>query len=236
MRFKGIKPEGIELLAINRFNDSKTFYDENKNKIKEMVTLPLRDLLDDLFDTLVDINPDFILDPVRCISRVRRDTRFTHDKSLYRENLWMMFRHQKNHLPTPMMWFEFSPEGYNYGCGIISGTPAFMEYWRKAIKSNPAQLDDATACALSSGAIIEDNRYKRSKAEADGIDGVAAIWYDQKAPFVIKHIKGVKVLNQPKKLVNELSLAFKSFKPLYDFMLSVTTSYNSSLEVYNEEY
>ena len=29
MKFSGIKPEGLELLAINRFNNSKTFYEEN---------------------------------------------------------------------------------------------------------------------------------------------------------------------------------------------------------------
>jgi len=234
MMFKGIKPEGIDLLAQNRFNDSKTFYEANKAQIKELVTDQLRALLDDLFDTLVQINPDFILNPARCISRVRRDTRFTHDKTLYRENLWMMFRHQKNHLPTPMLWFEFFPDGFTYGCGIICSTPSFMEHWRKAVKANPAKLEEATELALAAGLIIDDDRYKRSKAEADGIDGIAGVWYDQKHPFVIKHCKSIKPLNQPKKLVKELNEAYAAMKPLYDFMLSVTTAFNGSLEGYDE--
>lgn len=235
MRFKGISPEGLDLLAQNRFNDSKEFYDKNKAQIKALVTDQLRTLLDDLFDTLVQINPDFILNPARCISRVRRDTRFTHDKTLYRENLWMMFRHQKNHLPTPVMWFEFHQEGFDYGCGIICSTPTFMEHWRAAVKANPAKLEDATEAAYSVGMSIEDNSYKRSKAAADGIEGTAAVWYDQKSLFVIKHSKSVKPLNQPKKLVKELSEAYLALKPLYDFMLSVTTSFNGSLEGYDED-
>ena len=177
MNFKGIKPEGIELLAINRFNDSKTFYEANKAQIKELVTDQLRGLLDDLFDTLVEINPDFILSPARCISRVRRDTRFSNDKTLYRENLWMMFRHQKNHLPTPAMWFEFFPDGYAYGCGVICTTPAFMDYWRKAIKVNPAKIESIAEDLSNSGLKLDDERYKRSKASTDGIIGIAGYDY-----------------------------------------------------------
>ena len=234
MNFKGIKPEGIELLAINRFNDSKSFYESNKSKIKELVTDQLRALLDDLFDTLVEINPDFILSPARCISRVRRDTRFSNDKTLYRENLWIMFRHQKNHLPTPMMWFEFFPDGYAYGCGVICSTPAFMEYWRKSIKANPARIESIADGLSTSKLKLDDERYKRSKAAADSIDGIAAEWYDQKHIFVSHYCKSIKPLNQPKKLVKELTDAYTDAKPLYDYLLSLTKAFNGDLEGYDE--
>ena len=141
-----------------------------------------------------------------------------------------MFRHQKNHLPTPAMWFEFFPDGYSYGCGIICATPAFMEHWRKMIKANPSKIEDATTPLTSANITIEENSYKRSKAKTDGIDGLAGVWYDQKAPFVIKHVKNTKTLNQPKKLVKELSEAYTLMKPLYDFMLTATTSFNGDLE------
>ena len=226
MKFEGLKPEGLNLLAENRFNDSKAFYEENKAKIKTLVTDQLRALLDELFDTMVEINPDFILNPSRCISRVRRDTRFTHDKTLYRENLWIMFRHQKNELPTPSFWFEFFPDGYTYGCGIVSASPAFMEAWRDAIKQNPEPLVAATERAMQAGMIMEDNRYKRSKAEADSITGIAADWYDQKQAFMLKHSGSIKTLANPKKLVNELIGAYTAMQPLYDYMLSVTKRYN----------
>ncbi len=226
MKFEGIKPEGMFLLAENRFNNSKTFYEDHKKQIKALVTDQLRVLLDELFDTMVEINPDFILDPVRCISRVRRDTRFTKDKSLYRENLWIMFRHQKNELPTPSFWFEIFSDGYTYGCGIVSATPAFMEAWREEIKKNPQPLIDATEKAFSAGLVIEDNKYKRSKAAQDGISGIVADWYDQKQAFVLKHTKGIKNLAKPKKLVKELNDAYKAMQPLYDYMLSVTKQYN----------
>jgi len=234
MNFKVIKPEGIELLAINRFNDSKSFDESNKAQIKELVTDQLRALLNDLFDTLVEINPNFILSPARCISRVRRDTRFSNDKTLYRENLWMMFRHQKNHLPTPAMWFEFFPDGYAYGCGVICSTPAFMEHWRKSLKANPAKIENIAESLCSSELKLDDERYKRSKAIADGISGNAAIWYDQKHIFVSHYCNSIKPLNQPKKLVKELTDAYTAAKPLYDYLLSLTKAFNGNLEGFDE--
>ena len=33
--YSGIKPEIIELLSVNRFNDSKAFYEEHKEELKQ---------------------------------------------------------------------------------------------------------------------------------------------------------------------------------------------------------
>ena len=46
--FKGIKPESIELLCLNRFNDSKEFYEEHKLELKEGITVPMRQIVLDL--------------------------------------------------------------------------------------------------------------------------------------------------------------------------------------------
>ncbi len=235
MNFTGIKPNAIMLLAENRFNDSKAFYEEHKKEINEGAVLPMKQIVADLSDVFEKLNPDIILDTRRCLSRVRRDTRFTNDKTLYRENLWLMFRHQKNRLPTPAMWFEFCVSGYNYGCGIVSSTPAFMEYWRKQIKADPEPLLAATKKARKAGFEIEPDPYKRSKAAADGIcDAALAQWYDQKGAVMIKQVDGTKRLNEPDKLINELRKAYSALGDLYRYMLEITTRYNSE-ELYSYE-
>lgn len=40
--YSGIKPEIIELLSVNRFNDSKAFYEEHKEELKQGATVPMR--------------------------------------------------------------------------------------------------------------------------------------------------------------------------------------------------
>lgn len=228
MNYKGITPEAMMLLAENRFRNSREFYEQHKKEINESAVFPMRALVTDLQPTLERINPDFLLDPIRCLSRVRRDTRFTADKSLYRENLWLMFRHQKNTLPTPMLWFEIFGDGYSYGGGILSTTPAFMEYWRQCIRRNPEPLLDACERAEQAGFALEPVRYKRSKAASDGIaDAKLADWYDSKELFVSRKVDGIRRLNQPKALVRELSDGFDALEDLYRYMLELTTQFNT---------
>ena len=40
---------------------------------------------------MVKIDPQFVTVPSRMVSRVRRDTRYTKDKTLYRANMWLFF-------------------------------------------------------------------------------------------------------------------------------------------------
>ena len=83
--YSGIKPESIELLCLNRFNDSKPFYEEHKEELKQKITTPLRQMVLDLSDVLYDIDNKMYLDPVRSVSRIHRDTRGNRSKIKYRE-------------------------------------------------------------------------------------------------------------------------------------------------------
>ena len=94
-KFKGINPEGLLLLAENRFNDSKSFYEEHKPQIRQWVTEPVYDLINDLSPTLYALDEEMELTPYKMVSRVRRDNRYTNDKSMYRENVWIMFQRDK---------------------------------------------------------------------------------------------------------------------------------------------
>ncbi len=50
--YSGIKPEIVELLSINRFNDSKEFYEEHKEELKQGATIPMRQIVLDLSDLM----------------------------------------------------------------------------------------------------------------------------------------------------------------------------------------
>ena len=84
--FKGITQDTLFLMQLNRFNDSKAFYEENKEKIKANMTVPMRQIAASLSDMMLDIDQFMNTIPTKMVSRVRRDTRYTHDKHLYREN------------------------------------------------------------------------------------------------------------------------------------------------------
>ena len=138
-QFAGISPQALFLLAENRFQDSKAFYEEHKPEILAGVVHPLRRLVEDLAPTMIQIDPLLIVDPLRngCVSRVRRDNRFTHDKRMYRENMWIAFLRDKraNDGCVPAFYMDFSLQGAEWGVGFYSATPAILQTLRNMAKS-----------------------------------------------------------------------------------------------------
>ena len=73
------------LLAENRFNDSKEFYEAHKKQINEQVVIPMRCIVADLSGLLETINPDFILDAQVPFPRAPRHAIHKRQVALSRE-------------------------------------------------------------------------------------------------------------------------------------------------------
>ena len=106
MPFEGITADSLYLLAENRFHDSKAFYEEHKPAIKRGVVEPLRALVAELMLTMQAVDPLI----GGSVSRVRRDNRFTKDKLMYRENMWVVFMRDKRtwNWCVPAFYLDFS--------------------------------------------------------------------------------------------------------------------------------
>lgn len=75
------------------------------------------ELIAEMTPAMLEIDPQFVVTPSRMISRVRRDTRYTKDKTLYRANLWFFFRRPRRERESvPCYYFEIHPEYWGYGC------------------------------------------------------------------------------------------------------------------------
>ena len=74
--FKGFDPDGFMLLEINKFNDSKEFYETVKEDIKSKIITPMRQLALDLSEELLTVDEKMVLIPTKMVSRIRRDTHY----------------------------------------------------------------------------------------------------------------------------------------------------------------
>ncbi len=170
-RFAGISPQALFLLAENRFQDSKAFYEEHKPEILAGVVHPLRRLVEDLAPTMIQIDPLLIVDPLRngCVSRVRRDNRFTHDKRMYRENMWIAFLRDKraNDGCVPAFYMDFSLQGAEWGVGFYSATPAILQTLRNMAKERPQQVEKALRTAQKAGFTLSGQPYARPRSTPD---------------------------------------------------------------------
>lgn len=91
MGFDGFSQEAPRFLLENRMNNSKEWYEEHKHVYRKYVYEPFVELVKELSPAMKEIDSSIITVPSKIISRVRRDTRFTKDKTLYRDNAWIVF-------------------------------------------------------------------------------------------------------------------------------------------------
>lgn len=82
-----ISKETLDFLVENRLQNSRDWFHDHKKVYQEVVLAPLIELVEKLTPVMWEIDPLFITTPKVCktISRIYRDTRYTKDKSLYRE-------------------------------------------------------------------------------------------------------------------------------------------------------
>lgn len=133
-----ITKEAFEFLAENRFRNSKQWYDEHKDIYRKQVVAPLAELGNKMSETMLGIDPQIVCAPKigGCISRIRRDTRYTHDKSLYRANAWIVFgRRDRLNKNLPSFYFDMSANGFIYGCGYYKADTSTVlavrsSFWR----------------------------------------------------------------------------------------------------------
>lgn len=214
--FKGIKPESIELLCLNRFNDSKEFYEEHKLELKEGITVPMRQIVLDLSGLMYDIDDKMLTDPVRSVSRIYRDTRGNRSKIKYRENMWLMLRRYKKEYPSaPFFYFEFYPNSFGYGLAFWTWKQsAFKEVHNLIIEHSGRWLDAVDACKQAGLTYNARDNYKKDMYP-DAPKEIKPYLSAKNMEFSYSSFD-MNRINSPS-LIDELKLAFDLARPMYSF-------------------
>jgi uncharacterized protein (TIGR02453 family) len=78
-------------------NNNKTWFDANKKNYELLVREPALDFIEEMAPLLATIAPAFRAEPRKAggsLMRVYRDARFSRDKTPYKTNIGIQFRHQ----------------------------------------------------------------------------------------------------------------------------------------------
>ena len=214
--FKGIKPESIELLCLNRFNDSKEFYEEHKLELKEGITVPMRQIVLDLSGLMYDIDDKMLTDPVRSVSRIYRDTRGNRSKIKYRENMWLMLRRYKKEYPSaPFFYFEFYPNSFGYGLAFWTWKQSAFKEVHNLIMDHPGRwLDAVDACKQAGLTYNARDNYKKDMCP-DAPKEIKPYLSAKNMEFSYSSFD-MNRINSPS-LIDELKLAFDLARPMYSF-------------------
>ncbi len=220
--FKGFDPNGFMLLELNKFNDSKDFYESVKEDIKKMSIVPMRQLCSDLSDELFRIDPKMNLIPTKMVSRVRRDTRYSKNKEMYRSNIWCMFMRDKHQWENfPCMWFEFYPESYSYGVAMFRFDTKGLERFRQKLIEKPKEFRRALTSIEITGAVPYLECYKKDKAGIEKVPEDLRVYYKAKDFGFISQRSDLKPLIDGS-VKQELIYALRAFEPMYKFLTEIT--------------
>ncbi len=223
MSFQGFTKEAPKFLFENKLNNSKDWYDSHKGDYRKFVYDPFVELIKELAPVMTEIDGKIITVPSKLISRVRRDTRFSKDKSLYRDNVWLVFLRDKSQMSTsPCFWFEISQKGSSYGIGYYGAETGAMAKMREMIMDRHPAFQSALSCyEAQKEFVIGGEMFKRSRFP-DQPENLK-LWLDRKNIY-FESVQNDFKLAFSRELPDILKNGYKRLKPIYDFLCLVEAS------------
>ena len=220
-RFEGFTPDTIAFLAALAANNERDWFAARKADYDRHVLGPMRRLVADLAPAMLAIDPGFDTDPRGgAVSRIRRDIRFSRDKSPFRINQWISFKlRAKDWTDRPTYFMEFRPDGYQYGMGYYSATPATMAAVRAAIAADADRFAAASEAARAAGFVLAGEPYKRPRLP-EGLPAAVHGWFGLKSAYLTRDQPLDPAFFSPA-LSGRLAAGFAALAPLYNVLATV---------------
>ncbi|MCG8710898.1 DUF2461 domain-containing protein [Brenneria sp. 4F2] len=218
--FNGFSQQGLTFLQQVRQQNDKGWFDEHRQVYDEQLLAPFRALVETLSPTMLPIDDRFETRPAigKTLSRIHRDTRFSHDKSRYRSQMWLTFkRTRKDWTDAPSYFFEIAPDFWRYGLGYYSATRNTMELFRQTLRGNPQRFAEAAGC-LRDTFVLEGESYKRPLIK--NLPDELADWYNRKSFAAICTSQDMEPLFSAD-LAATLARGFTQLEPLYQYLINI---------------
>lgn len=213
-------PKTLDFLFENRLQDSREWFLSHKENYQMFLLEPMKDLVRSLTPVMLEIDDKLTTEPRvdKTICRLRRDTRYSHDKSLYRDTMWIIFKRGKMHgTEVPGIYFEITSDGFNYGCGFYHASAAYMNTMRKLIlRDDPAFMKAQKAYLSQNLFQIEGELYKRphypQRLEEE------RQWLERRGISFVAESNDFNLLFSDR-LSQKLEKDFLTLAPIYHFLL-----------------
>jgi uncharacterized protein (TIGR02453 family) len=170
-------PELFSFLGDLRANNNREWFAANKQRYEEQLLEPALAFIEAFAPRLEKISPHFRADPRPSggsLFRIYRDTRFSKDKTPYKTNLGIHFRHERaKDAHAPGYYLHVGPDEAFAGGGIWHPATQAATAIREAIVAEPERWRRATR----TGAFA-----KQLRLGGDSLKRVPP-WADAEHPF-----------------------------------------------------
>ncbi|HEY5623902.1 MAG TPA: DUF2461 domain-containing protein [Gammaproteobacteria bacterium] len=140
--FHGFPAGTAKFLKELKNNNERDWFNANKHRYEQHVLAPSLDLINAMESKLEKISPHFVAIAKRTggsLMRVYRDTRFSKDKTPYKTNIGIQFRHELGKdVHAPGFYLHIQPHNCFLGAGIWRPDSGSLAAIRERIVEKPA--------------------------------------------------------------------------------------------------
>jgi uncharacterized protein (TIGR02453 family) len=148
MTKKYFTPAVFKFLNELEKNNEKVWWDENKDRYINVIREPALEFINDFETQLRKISPQFLADSRTVggsLMRPYRDVRFSKDKTPYKTNVGIQFRHAGGKdVHAPGFYLHIEPGSCFAGAGMWHPEAKVAREIRQAINDDPAGWKKAT--------------------------------------------------------------------------------------------
>lgn len=225
--FKGLPEDFFAFFNELHFNNEKPWFEANKDRYKSSVVEPLSALITAIGARMPKLSKHIVCDPRPnggSMFRIYRDTRFSKDKSPYKTNAGVHFRHALGKdAQAPGFYMHFAPKEVFFGGGLWMPEPDNLSQIRRAIAHKPKDWDKIKA-ALDATTLFDGVEGDALARPPKGFEPDHPHIEDiKRKSFFVMHKASEKTAQSPK-LIDEAMTAFTAAKPLMAFLCKATSA------------
>ncbi|MBQ8201114.1 MAG: DUF2461 domain-containing protein [Clostridia bacterium] len=217
--FTGFREETLQFFLDIRFHNDKTYFAANRERYEQHVKAVFHTFIEELAPTMQQIDPLMEIRPYKCLSRIHRDTRFSKDKSPFRDHLWLCFRRAAEPREGSVnFFFELGPTTLGWGMGTWGENRPMMECLRRRIAARPDEVAKIISrCDLAGNDfVVYGNSWKRMEIPPEvplGLQG----WYTMRDVYVGKGHPDMNSIYTTA-ILEQVRKDFLALAPLYHLM------------------
>lgn len=159
MAYTGFPADTAPFLAELTAHNTKEWFDENRKRYESVYLQPAKDFVEAMAPKLEAISATVHAEPAvnKSIFRVNRDTRFSKDKTPYKNHIDLMFWDGEGRSrDCAAFFFRLTPDRLHIGAGKHGFDKAELEHWRRVVQSDEGEvleklLDDVRAAGFDVG-------------------------------------------------------------------------------------
>lgn len=139
--FTGFGPKALKFLKELEENNDREWFEANKVRYESVVREPARAFIRAMEPKLEKISEHFVADDRKVggsLMRIYRDTRFSKDKTPYKTNIGIQFRHEQGKdVHAPGMYLHLAQDGCFLGMGMWHPDSDALKAIRAKIDAEP---------------------------------------------------------------------------------------------------